>query len=315
MIALCGYSNENDEAQMRGYMGNSQLVSKSFVSVLAAAFSLAQAQVSRATLDQQLESQYTLTTPLADYSDFSITGSVLTLQKNGFSAGLVSNQVPTTSIYKNGQIKADNVGVASSAAKRACGMIKLPGCDRAQSAVPSRDFVRGERLYVTRIAVDWNKDIVVFDLISDFYPGAGRYKGSLKFQFPGGSVASADLAQLQPTIAEVFSVQYSVSTLQPQAATQMQPMPPPQQAQYPAQARQEQPEAPLPPLDIPVAPPSDKPAPVVETKVIDVGQTKEQVTAILGKPINVSVYSGNKEIYSYNNVNVTFVNGKVTDAE
>jgi hypothetical protein len=299
---------------MRGYTGNMLLVSNSFVAVVAAAFSLAQAQVSGATLEQQLESQYTLTTPLADYSDFSITGSVLTLQKNGFSAGLVSNQVPTTSIYKNGQIKADNVGVASSAAKKACEMIKLPGCDKAQSAVPSRAFVRGERLYVARIAVDQNKDTVVFDLISDFYPGAGRYKGSLRFQFPGGSVASADLAQLQATIAEVFSIQYSVSTLQPQAATQMQPMPPPQ-APYPAQARQEQPEAPLPPLDIPVAPPSDTPAPVVETKVIDAGQTREQVTAILGKPINVSVYSGNKEIYSYNNVNVTFVNGRVTDAE
>jgi hypothetical protein len=295
-------------------MGNMQLVLNYFVAVVAAAFSLAQAQVSGATLEQQLESQYTLTTPLADYSDFSIAGSVLTLQKNGFSAGLVSNQVPTTSTYKNGQFKADNVGVASSAAKKACGMIKLPGCDKAQSAVPSRDFVRGERLYVTRIAVDRNKDTVVFDLISDFYPGAGRYKGSLKFQFPGGSVASADLAQVQRTIAEVFGVQYPVSTLQPQMATQMQPMPP-AQAPYPAQARQEQPEASLPPLDIPVAPPSDTPAPVVETKVIDVGQTKEQVTAILGKPINVFFYAGNKEIYSYKNVNVTFVNGKVTDAE
>ena len=79
-------------------MGNRQPVSKSFAAVLAAAFSLAQAQGPKATLETQLESEYMLTTPTADNTGIVTMGSVLILQKKGFTGGAVSNKVPTQNI-------------------------------------------------------------------------------------------------------------------------------------------------------------------------------------------------------------------------
>src|ERR1700733_11999706 len=98
---------------MRGDMRNRQLFSKLFVAVVAA-FSLAQAQAPKATLETQLEAKYTLTTPTADNTDIVTAGSTLILQKKGFSAGVVSSKVVTQNTYKDGQIKAG----AASAVRR-----------------------------------------------------------------------------------------------------------------------------------------------------------------------------------------------------
>jgi hypothetical protein len=81
-------------------------ISKSIVAVLTATISLAQAQGPKATLEQQLEPEYKLTTPTADNTDIVTTGSVLILQKKGFSTGAVSNKIPTLNTYKDGQIKS-----------------------------------------------------------------------------------------------------------------------------------------------------------------------------------------------------------------
>src|SRR5580692_5041176 len=96
---------------MGGYMGSKQFVSKLVVTAVVAAFSLAQAQGPKATLEKQLESEYTLTTPTADNTDIVTTGSVLILQKKGFSAGAVANKVPTQNTYKDGQIRSAGTAV------------------------------------------------------------------------------------------------------------------------------------------------------------------------------------------------------------
>jgi hypothetical protein len=303
-------------------MGNRQLISKS-LAVLAMGFSLAQAQAPKSTLEEQLSSQYKLTTLTADNSNIVTMGSVLILQKRGFSAGAVSNKVPTQNTYKDGQIKGD----ATTTARRLGGLSSLgriPGLGglggAANSAVsaagPSRDFVNGEKLYITRIAVDRSKDAVIFDLMSDAFGNAGRYKASLAFQFPKGSVASADLTQVQPVIEEVFKfapTEDQNANVQQggQQATQPAGLQTP-----PAQVTEAEPD-PLRPILPPPPPPPDTPAPapVVETKVIEVGQTKDQVVAVLGKPDRIVKGPGTKEIYQYKDIKFTFVNGKMTDAE
>jgi hypothetical protein len=124
---------------------------------------------------------------------------------------------------------------------------------------------------------------------------------------------------VQPTIAEVFKTtapQYPVTAAPPPTA---QPLPselsnPPQQPSVP-QPAQAQPEAPLLPLEIPVAPTLDEPAAPGGSKVIAPGQTTDQVIAALGKPLSVTSGSGNREIYEYKYVRITFVNGKVSDVE
>ena len=62
-------------------------------------------------------------------------------------------------------------------------------------------------------------------------------------------------------------------------------------------------------------PPPPPPDPVVETKSIEAGQTKDQVAAILGQPNKIIKAAANKEIYIYNDMKITFVNGKMTDAQ
>jgi len=65
-----------------------------------------EAQAPKATLESQLEGEYKLTTPTADNTDIVTMGSVLILQKKGFSAGSVSSKVTTQNTYKDGQIKS-----------------------------------------------------------------------------------------------------------------------------------------------------------------------------------------------------------------
>jgi hypothetical protein len=276
------------------------------LAVILPAFSLARAQGHAATLEQQLESQYILTTPTADETDIVTTGSVLILQKRGFSAGSVSSKVPAQNTYKDGQIKAPATGVI----QKGCRFYHFPGCDQVQNAVgPSRDFVRGETLYVTRIAADRNKDTIVFYLISDAYENAGRYKGSLTFQFPRGYVAFADLARVLPTIAEVFAIaptedaSGSVQREEQGQQTANIPTTPP--------VMQPQPDAPLAPIPPPPPAAPDPPA----TVSIEVGRPRDEVVAILGQPDKILKGAGTKETYLYKNIKVTFVNGKMTDAQ
>jgi hypothetical protein len=296
-----------------GYMGKKQPASRLFVAVLASVLSLARAQGPDATLEEQLQSKYRTTSLTADNSDIVTAGTVLILRRGGFSAGAVSSRVPTRNTYKDGQIKAEIPGILKN-----CSFCSaIPGGSKVNSAIsaagPSREFVAGERLYVTKMSVDRAKDVIIFNLISDPYGNEGRYKGSLTFQYPKGSIGSANLGQVEPLIAEVFrntDPQYVSSA--PQQGSE--PQPTVAQAPRPMQTSPEQPDAPLPPLDIPVAPDPDAPAPVVETRVIAAGQTREQVTAILGEPLTSSKF-GNEEICQFKSVKVTFVNGRLTDVE
>ena len=281
-------------------------ISTSFLTLLIGA----SAQIQAATLEQQLEAEYKLTTPTADNTDIVTMGSVLILQKKGFSAGSVSSKVLTQNTYKDGQIKSG----AATAVRRFGGLPGIgyiPGVGTAAgtaagAAGGSRDFVNGEKLYVTKITIDRGKDTVEFDLISDSYGDAGRYKGLLKIQFPKKSVTSADMATLDTTIGEVLKIQ-------PEDANAQQA--PAQNAQQPAApaaaAPAPQADAPPPPIAPPPPPADEPPAP---PKAISLGQTKDQVVANFGQPKKTAKI-GTKEIYFYDDLKVTFVNGKVTDVQ
>ncbi len=279
-------------------------ISASFFSFLIGASLLAQKPA--ATLEQQLESEYKLTTPTADNSDIVTMGSVLILQKKGFSAGSVSSKVATQNTYKDGQIKSG----AATAVRRFGGLpgiSYIPGVGAAAGAAAgtaggSRDFVNGEKLYVTKITVDRGKDGIVFDLISDSYGDAGRYKGSLRVQFDKGTLKNSDLATLDSTIAQVFKIQ-------PEDANANAQQPAGNAA--PAAAPAQQADAPPPPIAPPPPPPDEPAAP---PKSIALGQTKDQVVASFGQPKKTAKI-GTKEIYFYDDLKVTFVSGKVTDVQ
>jgi hypothetical protein len=61
-------------------------------------------------------------------------------------------------------------------------------------------------------------------------------------------------------------------------------------------------------------PDTESRAPVRATSTVKLGQTREEVTAILGAP-EKQILLGAKTIFVYRDVKVVFVDGKVTDAE
>ncbi len=292
----------------------------SLSTLLLAAFPLAHALAEK-TLEEQLQSEYMITTPTADNTDIVTQGSVLVLQKKGFSAGAASSKVLTLNTYKDGQIHAG----AATAVRRFGGLPGIgyiPGVGTAAgtaagAAGGSRDFVNGEKLYVTQITVDRGKDGIVFDLISDSYGDSGRFKGQLRFQFPKGAVKSADLAAADAMISQVFKIQPADANANAQQpADNAQPPGPPAgppagtpgvAAAPPAQVA-DAPPAPIPPPPPPV---DEPPAP---PKSIDLGQTKDQVIAAFGQPQRTAKV-GAKEIFFYKDLKVTFTGGKVSDVQ
>jgi len=289
-------------------------VSGSLITLLIGSLA-ALAQAPKGTLEEQLQSEYMITTPTADNTDIVTQGAVLVLQKKGFSAGAASSKVLTQNTYKDGQIHA---GAATAVRRFGAlpGISYIPGVGTAAgtaagAAGGSRDFVNGEKLYVTQITVDRGKDGIVFDLISDSYGDAGRYKGQLRFQFPKGAVKAADLAAADAMISQVFKIQPAEdanakdgNAQQPAANGNAAAAP----AAAPEPAAVEAPPAPIPPPPPPV---DEPPAP---PKSIDLGQTKDQVIANFGQPQRTAKV-GTKEIFFYKDLKVTFVGGKVTDVQ
>ncbi len=289
-------------------MRNSQTVSRALVSALiAAAFAMQIQAQAPATLEKQLEGHYLLTTPTADNTAIVTMGSTLILQKRGLSAGEAAAHVATQNTYKDGQIRT-----GAAAAVRRFGKLAgyIPGGATAATAAgqagAGRDFVNGEKVFVTRIDIDRGKDAIVFNLISDAFD-SGRFLASLKFEFPKGTVGKADLARVQPVIDEVFQIAPEDNAAAAPAATGGGAAPAP--APAPAQVTAAPPPPPPPLPDIPPPPP-----PPADPAAIKVGQTIDQVVAAMGQPKSI-VDLGAKKIYVYEGIKITFVSGKMTTAE
>jgi hypothetical protein len=161
-------------------------------------------------------------------------------------------------------------------AKMAWGMA-IGSANQQAANIPQRRFVADEKFWVTDYLL--KDDGVYFVFYSDPYSDV-RYYGQLKFPVQKGAFPPAD--DMMKTIAEVITVDIS-----------NQESAPPDAAAPPAQ-----------PAEEPAAPP----------KTIALGQTKDQVVAILGKPQKI-VNLGPKEMYFYPDMKVIFINGKVTDVQ
>ncbi len=237
----------------------------------------------QAAIQKALTSQFTLTKTTADGSDIVTPGSILLLHKDGLQMFSIATKIPPTITYKDGKLGmgfGDALGtdMALSAAQKGANV----------SNVPQRKFVAGEKVWITAFLV---KDkYVILMVYSDPYQDV-RYFGQLKFPYNKKSIPSAD--DLLKTIAEVMTVEPADNSAggpaQPQTAASPTPAP-----------------------IAPPPPPSD--APPAAPKTIALGQTKDQVVASFGQPQKV-VNLGTKEIYSYSDMKVTFVDGKVTDVQ
>jgi hypothetical protein len=259
----------------------------------------AQAQGS-GSLQSQLEAKYALTKPTDDKSDIVTAGAVLVLEKDKLIMYPVSTPAAPQNTYRDGKLSQGAFGVHQKVQSFGS-FIGHPPPQTAQ--VQSRQFVTGEKFWVTRI--DVAADGVTFTLFSDPYSDV-RYYSTLKFFYPHGATPTNE--QVMSLVGEVLKVDSDDSAKSGDSGNQQQAAggdAHQQQAAAGGDANQ-QPAA----AQAPAAPA----APAAPPATVEIGQTPDQVTAILGQPEKI-INLGTKQIYVYKDLKVTFVKGKVTDAQ
>ena len=239
-----------------------------------------QDQAGKANIERGLAANYA-PTKLAGIGDrlrFTQLGTVLVIQLDGMGASPVT-EFTFGNNYKDGRIKRSLAG------------------SLIHQAQNIRDLRAGDRVYLLKTEV---KDTgVVFNVQTcDFCDGSPGdlaqmpFRAALTFQYPKGYWNNTNYAQIQQTISEVFAFAGGPNTgeqpnpepVAPSSAQTAQPPPPPPQQPQPEPVR------------------------------IGLGQTTAQVVSGLGQPDKV-VDLGNKKIYIYKDMKITFVDGKVSDVQ
>lgn len=253
------------------------------------------------TIQKKLVSQYALTQPTADNTDIVTAGAVLVLQKDQLKMISVSSQIPYESTYKDGKIDLKGAHKFIDGLNR----FHMPGTTPSPT-YPTRTFVRGEKMWVTGINIKGNS--VVFNLLTDAYNDV-RFKASVIFPFNTGAMPD-DVAKL---VGEVFTIQPGGEDNADTAPANrnQQPSPPPTTADAASAVPPPPPDA---PSVVPPPPPPPPDAPQAPPKTITLGQTPDQVVAVLGQPEKTAKI-GNKQTYFYKDMKVIFVGGKVIDVQ
>jgi hypothetical protein len=232
-----------------------------------------------APLTDQLKALYKVTKFGLDSGGFTVLspGTILVIQKGGIVGVPPANITMGIAVFKDGDLKQPSAG------------------NRMFLGNVTRFLQVGEKVYVQKVDVNLKSDKVQLTIVEcDQCNGVNQtslFKGVVSFEFPKGSLATADPAMIEDTIAQVFTIdngngnqQNQDQNAQGQQDQQQQQQPPPQQ------------------------PPPAEPA------SIQMGMTVDQVEAALGSP-DKKVSIGAKLIYVYKDLKVTFTNGKVTDAQ
>jgi len=154
----------------------------------------------------------------------------------------------------------------------------------------SRYFQVGEKVYPTKIDVNLNKAKVSFTIVAcDSCSGTNpptSMKGEVVFQFAKGYLEKAGVGDLEDAIGKVFLIADDNQQNDNQNQGNGSGQQPPQQQE----AQQSEP------------------------ATVQLGMTTDQVQSILGKPQKI-FNVGAKQIYVYQDVKVTFQNGKVADVQ
>jgi hypothetical protein len=256
----------------------------SWAACLVAAPEAQDSRAAKANMTQQLQSRFVLT----KFSGFELkqAGTVLLVQKDGIGAVPGSGVGFTTasfgSNYKDGRIRRDLL--SSLVANKTQGL---------------RNLAVGEGVYLLRVqATDSNVilDVQACGACSPASAEPDPVRATVTFPFKKGFLENTPIEQILSTVGEVFTPANS----NPVTEASPQPPGPPTEVAPP-----------LPPATPATLPPAE---PAREPVKIELGQTLEQVQAILGRPDKV-VDLGAKKIYLYKDLKITFVDGLVSDVQ
>jgi hypothetical protein len=245
------------------------------------------------SLESQLAAKYKVAKVGQDSTGISVTdpGTVLVIKKGGILSVASTNMVVIPSYVKDGQVHSANGNAMQGVSK----LLKWKNVsDPTGSTTAETKFLTiGEKVYVSKIDINRKDSKVSMAIIEcdscNSVQDASQRKAQVVFQFPKDYLAGADGGQISDVISQVLEIQPEEAAQQdqPQDAQQGQ-----QQAQQP-----QQPESPAQP------PPT-----------IQLGQTIDDVTNLLGTPTKV-VNLGVKQIYIYKDMKVVFLRGRVADVQ
>ncbi len=247
------------------------------------------------SLADQITAQYKLTKVGTDSSGVSVTeaGDVFKLQKGGV-LGVASSAANTpVATYKDGDIHppsvTSRVGIGFNPLNPKAGLTQKD----------TKQFPSGWKVYITKIEVKQKDEKVIFtlyecDSCNNTNPPTTD-RAQLAFQFPKGYLESADAGQIADVVSQVLTKDTS-SDAQQQGGDQTQGQA--QGGAQPAAGGDQQAAAPA-PAAVPIA----------------IGQTIDQVQANTSNGLVLVADLGDKKIYKYNDLKVTFVKGKVTDVQ
>jgi hypothetical protein len=153
-------------------------------------------------------------------------------------------------------------------------------------------FKKGAKVYPLKLDVNVAKEKISFQVVGckvcNHADQPFPFKAEVVFEFAKGYLEQASASQVEDVIGQVFTI-----------TTEEE-----QQAQSGGDADQQQSAQPAPPAEQPQA----------EPQTIQLGMTTDQVQAALGKPEKI-FNVGSKQIYTYKDVKITFLNGKVSDVQ
>jgi hypothetical protein len=194
---------------------------------------------------------------------------------------VATNSSTCNNTYKDGRF-TQNTGCKANDVFRRFGGLGHPSTTRV--------FVSGEKFWVTKI--DVRDDAIAMDFYTDAINDV-RFRSTLTIPFSNALPSPDEALKLVQEVVTAAPAEDAKQGSQPAAP-----------ASAPAPAAQAAP----PPIPPPPPPPDQPPA------TVSLGQTSDQVVAILGPPLK-KAQVGTKEIYSYKDLKVIFVNGKVKDVQ
>jgi hypothetical protein len=264
-------------------------------------------------IQKKLESEYTLTKANYDKTDIVTPGSVVVLHKDKVLMLTASSTNPCRNTYKPGQGQITQSGPCSANEKfkKMPGLLKshIPGASSVPDSPGSHTFASGEKFWVTKIEVrDSGKDPGILFSLFSYAISDLRYGTTLLVPFEGSIPTPDEALKLVHEVITVATAEDAKKDGKGEATPGGSRPAAAPASEHPAPDPAVQPAEPPPPPIVPPPPPPPDAPEVAE------GQTIEQVVAALGQPLRKAKI-GTKEIYTYKDLKVTFVNGKVKDIQ
>jgi uncharacterized membrane protein YgcG len=260
--------------------------------------------VAQVSLQDQLSAQYKLVKMGTDSSGAAVVeeGTILVVKKGGILGTAYTDTNVFATHYENGAVHSPN-----PLGQKALGF----GLGKLGKQAPTTQFFQANvKVYPSKITVNLPKDQVIIGIIDcdscNNVDPKTFFKADVVFQFPHGTLATANPSNVEDTIAGLLATDDSGGDQgnNQQGGNQQGGNGNNQGGNNQGggggnggggggQAQQDPPQ---------------------EPQQIEKGQTPDQVKAAIGTPDKI-VNLGAKQIYVYKDIKVTFLNGKVSDVQ